>query len=189
MISVVSWCWNVIVWPRFFVLSTFDNISTLMLSSSVSFLLFELWLPRICAVLEVAQHFLELLFCGSKQGHIVSNAHIREACYLFSAFHESDSGWPRATQKTFETESFEATSAHVTSVRAQEGGCPATTQAVALPWCVTGPCPAPRCPRRRSSRCTVRQTCHHSIETSSQIRLRYVASCLPVCASRVPRVT
>ena len=32
-----------------------------------------------CAVLEFAQHLLELLFCGRKQEDIVSKAHIREA--------------------------------------------------------------------------------------------------------------
>ena len=82
---------NVIVWPRYFVLSSFDKISTLMLSISISFLLFELWLLRIwmyfefhlfCAMLEVAQHFLELLSCRSKLEHIVSKAHIREAVVI-----------------------------------------------------------------------------------------------------------
>ena len=33
-------------------------------------------------MLEVAQNFLELLLCGSKQEHIASNAHIREAVLI-----------------------------------------------------------------------------------------------------------
>ena len=61
-----------------------------MLSISISFLLFELRLLRIfvfpgCIVspsFEVAHHFLELFFCGSKQEHVVSKAHIREAVVI-----------------------------------------------------------------------------------------------------------
>ena len=40
-------CGKVIAWPRYFVLSSLKSVSTLMLSISISFLLFQLWLLRI----------------------------------------------------------------------------------------------------------------------------------------------
>ena len=48
LISVVSCCWKVIIWPKYVVLSSLVNISTLLSSVSISFLMmFELWLLRI----------------------------------------------------------------------------------------------------------------------------------------------
>ena len=92
LISVVSCCWNIIIWPNCFVLSSLVNTSTLMLSISNSFVLFELRLIRIfvfswmyleshffCAMFGVTHHFLKLLFCSCKQEHFVSKSQICEA--------------------------------------------------------------------------------------------------------------
>ena len=96
-ISVVSCCWKVIIWPRYFVLSSLVNISTLMSSISISFLMFELRLLRIFvfpgymlsptfprAALEVTRHFFEdvALLKKQKKEYIVSKAHIREAVVI-----------------------------------------------------------------------------------------------------------
>ena len=47
LISVVSRCWKVIIWPKYFVLSPFVSFSTFMSSVSMSFLVSEPWLLRI----------------------------------------------------------------------------------------------------------------------------------------------
>ena len=39
-----------------------------------------------CAMFEVAQHFLKLLLCGSKQEHVVSKAQISEAVVIVRSF-------------------------------------------------------------------------------------------------------
>ena len=92
LISVASCCWNILIWPNCFVLSSLVNTSTLMLSISISFVLFELRLIRIfvfswmyleshffCAMFGVTHHFLKRLLCSCKQEHLVSKSQICEA--------------------------------------------------------------------------------------------------------------
>ena len=82
----------VTICPRYLVLSSLVNISTLMLSIYISTLLLELWLLRIsvfpgCILnptfselcVEFTHHFLKLLLCSCKQEHIVSKSQICEA--------------------------------------------------------------------------------------------------------------
>ena len=80
-----------------FVLPTVVNISTLMWSISISFPLLVLWLLGVfvfasffffeshffCAAFEVAQFFLKLHLCRSKQEHVVRQSQIREAIMVF----------------------------------------------------------------------------------------------------------
>ena len=47
LISVVSCSWKVIIWPKYLALSPLVSISTFMLSTSISFVVSELWLLRI----------------------------------------------------------------------------------------------------------------------------------------------
>ena len=104
LISVVSCCRNVIIWPKYFVLSPLVRISILMSSTCISFFVSELrqlwllrifvfsgWILRPSSFLEVAQHFLKQFFRGCEQKHVVGKPQVREAVVVVVAQVDSHS--------------------------------------------------------------------------------------------------
>ena len=80
------------IWPKYFVLSPLVSITTFMLSTSISFLVFRVLVAKnfrlswmnpeshfFSTPLEFAQPFLKLFFGRRKQEHIVSKSHVCEA--------------------------------------------------------------------------------------------------------------
>ena len=101
LISNVSCWWNEILWPKYFTLSFFENISMLISPTSIwsfcvridgALVAENLRLVRVNpeshflgCLLEITHHFLYLFFGRCKQHHVIGKSQVREAVTVLVA--------------------------------------------------------------------------------------------------------